>query len=64
MHCKLHHAHGDVVPSGLDFEAAGGSVVRVQLFASRASSCCKQDMGALSWLNVETPERAPSLADL
>ena len=51
------------VPSGLDFEAAGDSVVRyfcVQLFALRASSRCKHDVGALSWLNVETVERAPT----
>ena len=32
----------------------------VQLFASRASSRCKHDMGALSWLNVETVERTPT----
>ena len=29
----------------------------VKLFASRASSSCKHDMGALSWLNAETLER-------
>ena len=36
------------VPSGLDFEAAGDSIVHmlfcVQLFALRASSRCKHDM--------------------
>ena len=42
-------------PSGLDFKAAGGSVVRCCL---SASSHCKHDMGTLSWLNVETLERA------
>ena len=57
------------MPSGLDFEAAGESVVRlfcVQLFFSRALSHCKHDMGALSWLNAETVERVPTplLADL
>ena len=41
------------VPSGLDFKAAGDSVY-VILCASRASSSCKHDVGALSWLNVET----------
>ena len=36
--------------SGLDFEAAGDSVVQllfVQSFASRVSSRCKHDVGAL-----------------
>ena len=37
----------------------GGSIV-VQLFASRASSRCKHDMGTLSWLNAETLKRALS----
>ena len=32
----------------------------VQLFASRALSHCKHDMGALSCLNAETIERAPT----
>ena len=32
----------------------------VELFASRALSCCKHNMGALSWLNAETLERAPT----
>ena len=31
----------------------------VQLFASRASSRCKHDMGTLSWLNVKTLKRVP-----
>ena len=35
-------------------------VICVQLFASRASSRCKHDVGALSWLNAETVERAPT----
>ena len=51
------------MPSGLDFEAAGDSVVcyLCALFASRASSrCIKQDVGALSWLNAETVKRAPT----
>ena len=47
------------VPSGLDFEAAGGSVVCYYCFVLRASSHCKHDMGALSWLNAEAFERAP-----
>ena len=32
-------------------------VICVQLFVLRASSRCKQDVGALSWLNAETVER-------
>ena len=32
----------------------------VQLFASRVSSCCKHDVGALSWLNAETVKKAPT----
>ena len=32
----------------------------VQLFALRASSHCKHNMGALSWLNVETLGRGPT----
>ena len=51
------------VPSGLDFEAAGGSIVRYCLsnsFASRASTRCKHGMGALSWLNAVTLKRAPN----
>ena len=32
----------------------------VQLFVSRVSSHCKHDVGALSRLNVETVERAPT----
>ena len=38
------------MPSGLDFEAAGDSVVHllfVQSFALRVSSRCKHDFGAL-----------------
>ena len=47
--------------SGLEFEAAGGSAVRYCLSNSlRVSSRCKQDMGALSWLNADTFERAPT----
>ena len=33
----------------------------VQIFASRALSHCKHDMGALSWLNAETLERVPTM---
>ena len=55
------------MPSGLDLKAAGDSVVRdfVSNYLLR-SLRCKHDVGALSWLNVETVERAPtpSLADL
>ena len=44
------------VPSGLNFEAAGGAagglfvylLLFVQLFASRASSRCKNNMGTCS----------------
>ena len=32
----------------------------VKLFTSKASSCCKYDMDALSWLNSDTLERAPT----
>ena len=32
----------------------------VQLFALRVSSHCKHDMGAVSWLNAETVEKAPT----
>ena len=32
----------------------------VILFASRALSSCKHDVGTLSWLNAETVERAPT----
>ena len=44
------HVHGDMVPfivsvpSELDFEAAGGSVVYTLLLASRALSRCEHDM--------------------
>ena len=34
------------------------AVFCIQLFASRGSSHCKHDVGALSWLNAETVERA------
>ena len=43
--------------SGYDF-AASGSVV--QLFALRALSHCKHDMGTLPRLNAETLEMAPT----
>ena len=33
----------------------------VRLFALRASSHCKHDVGALSWLNAKTVERVPTL---
>ena len=32
----------------------------LQLFALRASSCCKHDMVALSWLNAETLKKTPT----
>ena len=32
----------------------------VILYSLRASSCCKHDVGTLSWLNAETVERAPT----
>ena len=57
------HVHGDMVPfivsvpSELDFEAAGSSVVYTLLLASRALSRCEHDMGALSWLHSK--ERPP-----
>ena len=35
-------------------------IICMQLFASRASSRCKHDVCALSWLNVETVKRAPT----
>ena len=35
-------------------------VVVLQVFASRASSHCKHDMGPLSWLNAENLERMPT----
>ena len=43
--------------SGLNFEAAGDSVV---CYVSRASSRCKHDVGTLLWLNVKQSERAPT----
>ena len=58
------HSSECYVPSGLDFEAAGDSVVCYfvsnYVFASRASSRCKHDMGALSSLNAETVEKTPT----
>ena len=48
---------------GFDFEAAAVfrcMLLFVQLFASRALSRCKHDMGTLSWLNAEPLERAPT----
>ena len=62
-------AHGDIVPfrvlcavrtrlrSRWWFRC---TLLFVRLFASKASSSGKHDMGALSWLNVETLERAPT----
>ena len=40
--------------------AAQLHVIVVQLFALGASSHCKRDMGALSWLNAKTFERVPT----
>ena len=52
------------VPSGLDFATSGFDYV-IQLFASRALSRCKHDVGTLSRLNVEILEIVPTpLADL
>ena len=52
------------MPSGLDFEAAGDSVIRYfvsnYLLQELRVACCKHNVGALSWSNVETVERAPT----
>ena len=50
------------MPSRLDFEAIGGSVTCClsRLFALRALSRCKHDMGTLSCLNMEQLERLPT----
>ena len=53
------------VSSGLYFEAAGGfccALLVVLLFASRASSHCKYNMGALSWFIIimKTLKTAPT----
>ena len=50
--------------SGLNFKASGDFVVCYFvsiLFALRALSRCKHDVGALSLLNGERVERAPTL---
>ena len=39
----------------------GCTLLFVKLFTSKALSCCKYEMDALSWLNSDTLERAPSL---
>ena len=51
------------VLSGLDFEGwqLRCTLLFTQLFASRALSCYKHDMGAPSWLNVEVLARASRL---
>ena len=46
------------MPSGLDFEATGDSVICYFVFASRASSHSEHDLGALSWLNTEQSNTA------
>ena len=53
------------VPSELDFEATSADSLVVCYRLSnyslrRSSSCCKYDMDALSWLNSDTLERAPT----
>ena len=65
---KLHHVHGDMVlftvlcairtqlRSRWCFYC---TLLFVQFFPSKASSCGKHHMGALSWLNAETHERVP-----
>ena len=50
-------------PSGLDMKPLVvplhvNTMYVVKLFASRASSCYKHDIGTLSWLNLETLKRA------
>ena len=61
------------MPSGLDVEPAGGSVVRYCLFSyllrqvrGHQVAVLKHDMGALSWLNGKDSKEhpRPSLADL
>ena len=47
------------MPSGLDFEAAGHSVVRY-FESNYLLRGLRVAVGALSWLNVETVERAPT----
>ena len=49
--------------SGLDFEAAGDSVVRyfVCNYLLQGLRVTEHDVGTLSWLNAETVERAFSL---
>ena len=49
-----------VVPSGLDLEGTGGSIVCYCLSASRVLSRCNHDIGTLSWLNAKTFERVPT----
>ena len=48
--------------AGLNLKAADYVLLFVQFFASRASSCCKHDMGALLWLNanIHLKEQPPS----
>ena len=46
------------VPSGLDFEAAGDSVV-CYFVSSRASSCCKHDMGMVKSRNSRKSTHPP-----
>ena len=49
------------VQSSLDFEDAGGSVVRYCLSNYLLRGHVKHDMGALTWLKVETLNRVPTL---
>ena len=48
------------MPSGLDFEAAGDSVVRYFVSNYLLQVVVKHDVGALSWLNAETVETVPT----
>ena len=50
------------VSSGLDnpLVAPFCAFLFIQLFASRASNCCKHDMGTLLWLKAETLKRVPT----
>ena len=52
------------VPSGLDFQAAGGSIVRYclsnYLLRGHPDAVNMHDMGTLSWLNAEPLERVPT----
>ena len=73
--CHAPRAHGDIVPFrvlcaiGLDFKAAGGSIVHYCLssycISSEGIGSCKHGLGTLSWLNAakkkKTLKRASTL---